>query len=249
MCLNNIKSVPLFLLMLAAAAVPARTSAGEQPYSCSFTSGTITLDGRPDESAWMAAGTLSFLVPPDAAAPQSPTTGRLLWNHDTLFAAFEARDRDLQATLTRRDAPTFQNDCLEFFFRPKDQPEIYYNFEINALGTIYDAANREGVRWGRAAAWNSIGIVAAVHLDGTLNDSSDTDSGWSLELAIPWKDLELLNRKSPRSGEHYLFHMARYDYAPHHPEGMELSSCAPLKKVKFHDDSDWLPLVFTGGPE
>jgi hypothetical protein len=26
----------------------------------------------------------------------------------------------------------------------------------------------------------------AIHLDGTLNDSRDTDKGWQVEMAIPW---------------------------------------------------------------
>ncbi|MHC4948610.1 MAG: carbohydrate-binding family 9-like protein, partial [Planctomycetota bacterium] len=34
-----------------------------------------------------------------------------------------------------------------------------------------------------------VGMVTAVHVDGTLNDPSDTDTGWSVELALPWSTL------------------------------------------------------------
>ncbi|MFN7333357.1 MAG: hypothetical protein ACK5ST_02010 [bacterium] len=33
----------------------------------------------------------------------------------------------------------------------------------------------------------------AVYLDGTLNDPSDQDKGWTIEIAIPWTAF----RKSP----------------------------------------------------
>jgi hypothetical protein len=31
-------------------------------------------------------------------------------------------------------------------------------------------------------------------LDGTLNDPSDTDKGWSVEIAWPWEGLKELTR-------------------------------------------------------
>ncbi len=40
------------------------------------------------------------------------------------------------------------------------------------------------------------GLKHAVHLRGTLHNASDTDSGWSVKLAIPW---------SSSTGKHSLF--------------------------------------------
>ncbi len=34
--------------------------------------------------------------------------------------------------------------------------------------------------------WDYPGLQSAVHVDGTINDDSDRDRGWSVELAIPW---------------------------------------------------------------
>jgi hypothetical protein len=39
-------------------------------------------------------------------------------------------------------------------------------------------------------AWDVRDIKYALNLDGTLNDPSDIDKGWSIEVAIPWKVLE-----------------------------------------------------------
>ncbi len=34
--------------------------------------------------------------------------------------------------------------------------------------------------------WNFSGLRSAVRLDGTLNDSTDVDQGWTVEIALPW---------------------------------------------------------------
>ena len=40
--------------------------------------------------------------------------------------------------------------------------------------------------------WDFPGLIKAVHVDGTLNDDSDRDRGWTVELALPWSGLEIL---------------------------------------------------------
>ena len=42
------------------------------------------------------------------------------------------------------------------------------------------------------------GLKKGVHVDGTINDPGDEDSGWSVELAIPWKVLgQCAHRRVP----------------------------------------------------
>ena len=41
-------------------------------------------------------------------------------------------------------------------------------------------------------AWNLPGLRTAVQTSGTLNESSDEDQGWTVEIAIPWVGLERL---------------------------------------------------------
>ena len=48
-------------------------------------------------------------------------------------------------------------------------------------------------------SWDYPGLQKAVHVDGTLNDSSDKDKGWTVELALPWKGLNILARADGRS--------------------------------------------------
>ena len=48
-----------------------------------------------------------------------------------------------------------------------------------------------GKRWAYLK-WDFPGAQFAVQIDGTLNDSSDRDRGWTVELAFPWKGMKSL---------------------------------------------------------
>eukprot|EP01089_Gocevia_fonbrunei_P002709 TRINITY_DN12616_c0_g1_i2.p1 TRINITY_DN12616_c0_g1~~TRINITY_DN12616_c0_g1_i2.p1 ORF type:complete len:310 (+),score=35.96 TRINITY_DN12616_c0_g1_i2:149-1078(+) len=62
-------------------------------------------------------------------------------------------------------------------------------------------------RGGRIGYWNwdFPGLKSAVHVDGTINDDSDRDRGWTVELAIPWSGMSALalgdNRSLPPKDE------------------------------------------------
>ena len=57
----------------------------------------------------------------------------------TLCVRFDGRDDGVVATLTERDAPLWQEDVFEVFLAPEDPPRLYYEFEVNPLGTLFDA--------------------------------------------------------------------------------------------------------------
>lgn len=40
--------------------------------------------------------------------------------------------------------------------------------------------------------WDFPGLKSAVQVDGTLNDNTDRDRGWTVELALPWHGFEAL---------------------------------------------------------
>lgn len=224
-----------------------KSTVKERLYHCPFTPEPIRVDGFLNEPAWQHAKPLSFTVPVTFENPVSETEARLLWDKDHLYVGFKAYDKDIWGYYTKRDEPTCQEDVLEIFFKTDPQKEPYYNFETNALGTVYDAFNirRQAAgsdhRWSK---WNCEGMKVGVQIKGTLNNWEDEDEYWQLEVAIPFADLPTLKGKTPESGDEWLFHLARYDYSVYLPEGVELSSCARLSKVDFHYFEDWLSLRF-----
>ncbi|MDQ2655870.1 MAG: carbohydrate-binding family 9-like protein [Bacteroidota bacterium] len=69
--------------------------------------------------------------------------------------------------------------------------------------------------------WDLAGLQHAVHIDGTLNDDSDRDRGWTVELALPWRGLEILARGDgrslpPKSGDVWRMDFSRFNTYKHH---------------------------------
>jgi hypothetical protein len=62
---------------------------------------------------------------------------------------------------------------------------------IMTLSGVGGHVHPRGERWG-FLDWDYPGMRHAVHVDGVLNSRKHTDRGWTVELAFPWKGLELL---------------------------------------------------------
>ena len=158
-------------------------------------------------------------------------------------------DTDLYADVTEHNGKTWNNDVFELFFKPADDKPGYYEFQVNAAGTVFDLflPRRNSGGAGRYRDDQAFHVEAKVHLRGTLNKWTDKDEGWSVEGRIPWTDF-LRTGGRPEPGEKWKFALCRYDYSVDF-EGPELSTCAPLTSLKFpdfHHYEDYATLKFVG---
>ena len=163
-------------------------------------SAPLTIDGKLDEPAWAAAPavTLQFLWESQTGAKQM-TRARLLWDAQALYVGFDADDADITAQFQQRDDPTYRDDAVEIFINPNPQQEVvYYGFEMNARGVLYDYLNYNSRTLFKR--FDATGVKIATSLRGTLNVRTDTDNGWSLEAMIPWPNFEELSRRPPVAG-------------------------------------------------
>jgi hypothetical protein len=85
------------------------------------------------------------------------------------------------------------------------------NYDRSAA-TFWKGTHPRGIRWA-FTGYDLPGLETAVRVDGTLNDNSDIDKGWSLEIAIPWSSLSLLaNGRSipPSNGDIWTMFLGRF---------------------------------------
>jgi len=122
------------------------------------------------------------------------------------------------------------NTIYEVFFIWKDAYTRGSKFDIPAFdvhqqdaytfGGDYDrvgasfwkGTHPRGIRWA-FTNFDLPGLQTAVQLEGTLNDNSDIDKGWSLEMAIPWESLSLLaNGRAipPKPGDVWSLFLGRF---------------------------------------
>ncbi len=205
------------LLLLA---VPAFLMAQDpKHYDCVRAVKPPNIDGKLDDRAWRdAPWSTSFVdIEGDAKpAPRFRTRMKMLWDNDYLYIGAELEEPHVWATLTEHDSVIFHDNDFEVFLDPDGDTLNYYELEINALGTTWDLLLNKPYRVGGKAdnSWEMVGLKSAVAIAGTLNKSADTDQGWTVELALPWKALAQYSKQPlpPRNGDEMRLNFSRVEW-------------------------------------
>jgi hypothetical protein len=219
-------------------------------YTCYLTTGAIKIDGRLDEGSWQKAPkSPGFVDLVNGKSAPLDTRMAALWDEENLYIGFWIEEPLVQAKFTERDSPIYMENDVELFIAGKD---CYYEFEINALGTVYEVffiwqntykkgcvfdkpefdllsqrvdvlgGFQDSMRFGKHPRgkrwafldWDFPGMKSAVHVDGTLNDNTDVDKGWTVELAFPWKGMEILaegRSLPPQDGDTWRMDFSRFE--------------------------------------
>ena len=197
---------------------------------------------KAEPTAWYKAGTLE--------QPVSKTEAGLLWSDNYIYVTYKAYDKDIFSYFTQRDSHTYFEDVLEFFFKTDPNNLPYYNFEINALNTVYDSYQpKQNFAGGdhRWSKWDCKGLKSAVLIDGEINNPQVIDNYWMLQMAIPFCDIEIAGKSKPDINDMWAFMLSRYDYSVHLPDdGVELSSTSVFdgSDFSFHMSQYWNYLRF-----
>ncbi|MEW6749442.1 MAG: carbohydrate-binding family 9-like protein [Candidatus Latescibacterota bacterium] len=174
------------------------------------------LDGTLDEWGEPASVTaLDGLGPVPASVQQ--TRAWLGYDGTALYLAFrcaEDRMEQLRASVREADGMVWEDDDVAVFLDPGASRGTYFQLEINALGTVYDARNDD-------RSWAS----------GARTGARRAGDGWALEVAIPWTMLG----RAPAPGERWGINLGRQE-KPH----AQTSAVAPT----FKEAAAFADLVF-----
>lgn len=78
--------------------------------------------------------------------------------------------------------------------------------------SFWKGTHPRGTRWA-FTGWDLPGLQVATQIQGTLNDHSDIDRGWTAEIALPWDGMTWLNEgKSlpPQDGDTWRIFFGRF---------------------------------------
>ena len=202
--------------------------------------GPLTIDGKLDEPSWQRAAWTELFVDIEGERKEKPTwttRAKMLWDDQYFYIAADLQEPDVWATLTERDAVIYRDNDFEVFIDPDGDTHLYYEFEINAHGTEWDLLLPKPYRDGGPYinAWHIDGLQTAVHVWGTLNDPSDRDQGWSVEMAFPWRVLQQANsgRRGSIEGQIWRVNFSRVQWALEVVEGAYV-------KVQGRSEDNWV---------
>ena len=109
----------------------------------------------------------------------------------------------------------WQNAYVEGGFGAIPEFDLQGTDLVDTLGgTKTGHAHPRGRRWA-FREWDMPGLKWAVHVDGTINDPTDRDRGWTAEIAFPWRGLKHLadGRSLPaREGDIWRMDFSRFQW-------------------------------------
>jgi hypothetical protein len=247
--------LPRFFALLLCLFLPSAPLWAQVDYVCKRVTEPIVIDGKLDEWERMdVLWTPAFADMVDGSPAWFDSRGALAHDEDFLYIAMRAEEPFVRGKLRERDAKIYTENDLEVFIAGEDS---YYEFEINALGTVYDvfwiwrdaygpgkrfSAEKWPVKGRRTMTLSGIGdhvhprgerigwidydlpgLRSAVAVIGSLNDDTDRDEAWTMELALPWRSLgEVAEGRSlpPKSGDVWRIDCSRFQY--HDKDGKPL---------------------------
>ena len=197
-------------------------------YVCQNPIDSIVIDGLDSEDSWQKVAWSSDFVDIEGQLKPNPhlqTNMKMLWDEQYFYFFAKMEEPHIWSKLTERDAVIYHDDDFELFIDPDGDAHNYYEFEINALNTIWDLFMMWPYRHQKAPNylfnWNVDGVKHAVHIEGSINDPSDKDEYWTVEMAIPWSALKEMapHAKAPKENDQWRINFSRVDWTMSHTTG------------------------------
>ncbi len=241
-----------FTVALVALLSPAAAFAELPEYDILRTTEKIVIDGILDEEDWKAAKSAGDFKFPweEVQGPMEQTEVKMLWDDTFLYLSYKCDDSNIWATHYDTNSQTYRDDCVEFFWNPNPEAGKAYNmFEINAIGNMLSVYTGSG-----ESIQNRVSRILPPHIAqtvvGTVNNGDDTDTSWTLEIAIRFSDYpELSKREIPRDGDMWRVGLNRCGgRGGQTAEQWSMWSPPDLEKPRFHVPDDFGKLFFRDRP-
>ncbi|MCC9606956.1 carbohydrate-binding family 9-like protein [Blastopirellula sp. JC732] len=219
------------------------------------------IDGKLSDDEW---GKVPWSEPfvdiegADHPAPTHQTRMKMTWDDEALYIAAELVEPNVWGTLTEHDSVIFYDPDFEVFIDPDGDNHMYAELELNALNTTWDLLLNKPYKDGGKAVngWEIMGLKTAVAINGTINDPSDVDQGWTVEISWPWKGLQELSTAKfpPQDGDRLRIDFSRVEWdvvtkagktekVPNRPEHNWVWS--PQGVINMHRPETWGEALFS----
>lgn len=185
-------------------------------YTCVRAKKPFTLDGNVEKDFWEDAAFTDYFVDIEGDKREKPrfqTRVKMMWDDENLYIGAVLEGDEIWASLTERDCVIFQDNDFEIFIDPDSDTHQYFEFEMNALGTVWDLFLTKPYRDFGASpinGWDIHGLQCAVLIDGELNNPLADNRRWMAEVVIPFAALREGNGgKGPCTGDYYRVNFSR----------------------------------------
>jgi hypothetical protein len=218
-------------------------------YICKRADKPFVLDGNINKDFWRDAPFTEDFKDIEGVSKPTPrfrTRAKMLWDDNSIYFALLLEGDEIWATVTERDDVIFRDNDIEIFIDPDSDTCQYYEFEMNALNTVWDLFLTKPYRdMGLAInAWDIKGLKTAVHINGKLNDPTAANKSWSVEVVMPFVSLKecAIEKRIPKEGEYWRINFSRVQWLVDILDGTYKKRINPQTNSPFPEDNwVWSP--------
>ncbi|MEO5999925.1 MAG: carbohydrate-binding family 9-like protein [Chitinophagaceae bacterium] len=218
-----------------------------ESYIARYTQTAPLIDGIITENSWEKAPwseNFKDIEGSKQPVPAFQTRMKMLWNDTCLFIAAELQEPHIWAMLRNHDDIVFHDNDFEVFIDPDNNTHQYYEIEVNALNTIFDLFMPKPYRnlSGAMINWDLAKLRSGINIKGTLNEATDKDSSWTVEMAIPFRSVLMGNvTGTPREGEIWRINFSRVEWDTEIRDGKYIKKKDPSGRNKPEHNWVWSP--------
>ena len=207
----------------------------------------VNLNSSFEEGAWKDAENLAIANVMSRSSAHHPiVNARLLYDDMGIYLRFEVQDRYVRAVQTQYQASVCGDSCVEFFVQPKNRKD-YYNFEMNAIGTLllYNVVDPTRGTEKAFADYSAVpaekiqGMSIASSLQGVIDPEITAPVDWSIAAFIPFSIFDLDSKVV--SGDVWRANLYKCADKTSHPHWI---TAFPLTQLNYHLPECFQELVF-----
>ena len=155
---------------------------------------SIKIDGQLSEIIYQKAAKVYLKNSMDKQVVDNPdytTFVQVFHDEQNLYLTFVCHDLDIHSSYTKRDENLWKEEAVEVFIDTDQQPNDYVEIEVSPKNILYDSyiTDPQNIDVPDTKKFDLSGIQTAVKVNGTTQNRNDKDQSWTVEMAIPFKEL------------------------------------------------------------
>jgi len=151
---------------------------------------SLIIDGELLESAWQEAEEIQLrnnVNGKEVTDKDYSTKVKCCYDDNNLYIAFVNNDQNIFTSYTKKDEFLWQDEVVEVFIDGDPIASTYLELEVSPTNVVFDSyiTDTANIDLIETPKFEIEGLQTAVQVNGTVNDSSDVDQGWTTEILIP----------------------------------------------------------------
>ncbi len=212
-----------------------------ETYVCYRNDKQMRIDGNILDEQWGLVPWTNYFIDIEGSSKQNPyynTRVKMLWDDLYFYIAAELKEEHVWGKIKVRDEVIYHDNDFEIFIDPDNDTHNYYELEVNALNTVWDLFLQKPYRDGSQVAmtdWDMKGLKTGVQVQGSINDPTDLDSSWTVEVAIPWSIFKEFSTTQipPAENDQWRVNFSRVQWDTEIDNGKYVVAKDPISNKKF----------------